>query len=104
MLGQAEYESNLVVLHVFSYELQDLTLPWGHASLIAKIPLAERIKDQFDSARDSQFFENPIEVVPDRMLLNLEPLSDFTVLQAVGDEANHIFLATRQQRHSVGIV
>jgi hypothetical protein len=30
------------------------------------------------------------------MFLNLKPLSDFAVLQAVGDEADHILLATRQ--------
>jgi hypothetical protein len=65
-------------------------------SLTASIPTAESVKNKFDPARDSKLFEYPIEIVPYRMLLNLKPLSDFAVLHAVGDEANHIFLAARQ--------
>src|SRR6266436_847654 len=38
------------------------------------------------------------------MLLNFESLSYFAVLQAVSHQPGHIFLATRQQRVSVGIV
>lgn len=72
--------------------------------LSATIPMAECIKIQLDSIRHSKFIEDPIEVVPYRMLLNLEPLSDFAVPQAVGDKSGHIFLATRQQGYSFGIV
>jgi hypothetical protein len=38
------------------------------------------------------------------MFLHLKPRSDFAVLQTVGDEADHIFFATRQQGLSCGIV
>ena len=66
--------------------------------------MAECIKNEFDSVGDSQFFEDSIDVVPDGMFLHLEPLSDLTVLQAIRDEADHLFLAMRQQRHSIGFV
>jgi hypothetical protein len=66
--------------------------------------MAERIQNQLNSVRHAKFFEDPIEVVPYRMLLNFKPLSDFAVLQAVGDEVDHFFLAARQWRHSVGIL
>jgi hypothetical protein len=62
------------------------------------------IKDEVDSGGDSRFFEDSVDVVPDRMFLHLKPLSDFAVLHAVGDEADRIFLATRQQWHSLGII
>jgi hypothetical protein len=57
--------------------------------------MAERVENQLDPGRHSEFFEDPIEVVPHRMFLNLKPLSDFAVLQAVGDEMDHFFLAAR---------
>ena len=62
------------------------------------------IKDELDPAGDSQLLEDSVDVVPDGMFLHLKPLSDFAVLQAVGDEADHIFLATGQQGYSTGIV
>ena len=55
--------------------------------------MAESVADQLHSVRYSEFFKYPIEVVPYRMLLNFKPLSDFAVLQAVGDEMDHFFLA-----------
>jgi hypothetical protein len=66
--------------------------------------VAEYIKDKLDSAGDSQLLEDSVDVVPDGMFLHLKPLSDFAVLQAVGDEADYIFLATRQQGRSTGVV
>jgi hypothetical protein len=72
--------------------------------LLAAIPVAECIKEELDSAGDSQLVEDSVDIVPDGMFLNLEPLSDFAVLQAVGDEADHIFLARGQQWHSRGVV
>ena len=72
--------------------------------LIATIPVTKHVKDELDSGGDSQLFEDSVYVVPDGMFLDLKPLSDFAVLQAVGDEADHILLATGQQGHSVGIV
>ena len=54
--------------------------------------MAECIQNQLDSGRNSKLFENPIEVIPYRMLLNFKPLSDFAVLQAVGHEMDHLFL------------
>lgn len=33
MVLQAEFEGDIVVLHVFCYELYDLTLPWGQQSV-----------------------------------------------------------------------
>jgi hypothetical protein len=72
--------------------------------LPAVIPTAVRIENQLDSGRHSKFLENPREVIAYRMLFNFELLSDFAVLQTVGDEANHLFLATRQQGHSAGII
>jgi hypothetical protein len=53
--------------------------------LVAAIPVTEHIKDELDATGDSQLLEDSIDVVPDRMFLNLKPLSDFAVLQAVGD-------------------
>jgi hypothetical protein len=38
------------------------------------------------------------------MFLHLKPLSNFAVLQAVGEEADHIFLAAGQQGRSTRIV
>jgi hypothetical protein len=66
--------------------------------------VAKHIEDKLDSAGDSQFLEDSVDVVPDGMFLNLKPLSDFAVLQPVGDEADHIFLAAGQQGRSTGIV
>ena len=57
--------------------------------------MAECIQNQLDSGRNSKLFENPIEVIPYRMLLNFKPLSDFALLQAIGDEMNDFFLAAR---------
>ena len=64
--------------------------------LLATIPVAESVENQFDPCRHPKFFEDPIKVVPHRMFLNFKPLSDFAVLQAVGDEMDHFFLAARQ--------
>jgi len=72
--------------------------------LVAATPVTEHIKDELDAAGDSQLLEDSVNIIPDRMFLYPEPLSDFAVLHAVGDEADYIFLATRQQRHSVGVV
>jgi hypothetical protein len=66
--------------------------------------MAECIKKELDSAGDSQLLEDSVDVVPDGMFLHLKPLSDFAVLQAVGDEADYIFLATGQQRYFFGTV
>ncbi len=62
------------------------------------------IKDELDAAGDSQLLEDAINIIPDRVFLHSQPLSDLTVLHAVGDETDHILLATRQQGHSLGIV
>jgi hypothetical protein len=43
------------------------------------IPLAERVKNQLDTGRYSQFLEDAIEVVSDRMFLHFELLGDFAV-------------------------
>ena len=72
--------------------------------LIATIPVTKHIKDELDSAGDSQLFEDSVDVIPDRMFLHFEPLSDLTVLHAVGDQTHHILLATGQQRDSFGVV
>ena len=69
------------------------TIDWGQASLTATIPVAKHIKDKLDSAGDPQLLEDSVDVVPDGMFLHLKPLSDFAVLEAVGDEADHIFHA-----------
>ena len=66
--------------------------------------MAKNIKDKFDAAGDSQLFEDSVDVIPDGMFLDLKPQSDFAVLQAVGDQADHIFFSARQQGHSLGIV
>ena len=50
--------------------------------------VTEHIKDELNSAGDSQLFEDPVNVVPDGMFFHHEPLGDLTVLHAVGDEAN----------------
>ena len=63
--------------------------------LRAAISVAEGVENQFNPGRHSKLFEDPIEVIPYRMLLNLKPLGDFAVLQPVGDEVNHFFLAAR---------
>ena len=75
-----------------------------HSSLIILIPLVERVKNQLDAAGDSQLIEDPVQVVPDRVLGNFEPLGDFAVLHAIGHQADHIFLAARQQRRAIGTV
>ena len=72
------------------------TIDWGPARLIAALPVAKHIKDEFDPAGDFQLLEDSVDVVPDGMFRHLKPLSDFAVLQTVGDEADHIFLATGQ--------
>jgi hypothetical protein len=72
-------------------------------SLTVIVTLAKSIQDEFNAAGNSQFLEDPVDIVPYRMFLYLELLGNFAVLQAVGDEMNHIFLASRQERHSVGI-
>ena len=72
--------------------------------LIATIPVTKYIKDELDSGGDAHFFEDSVDVVPDGMFLHLKPLGDFAVLHAVGDKADHIFFATRQQGYSLRII
>jgi len=75
--------------------------------LIATIPVTKHIhtyKDKFDPAGYSQLLENSVDVIPYGMFLYFELLSDFAVLQAVGDEANHISLATRRPGNSAEMV
>ena len=72
--------------------------------LTTALPVAKDIKDELDPVGDSQLLEDSVDVVPDRMFLHLKPLSDFAVLQPVGDEADHIFLAAGQQGRSTGVV
>ena len=71
--------------------------------LAAAVPVTKHIKDELHAAGDSQLLEDSVDVVPDRMFLYLELLSDFAVLEAVGDEADYIFLTTRQERYSLGV-
>ena len=73
-------------------------------TLVAAIPVTKDIKDELDSGGDTQLLEDSVDVVPDRMFFYLELLSDFAVLQAVGDKPDHILFATRQQRQSFMIV
>jgi hypothetical protein len=72
--------------------------------LASTIPVTEHIKDELDAAGDSQLLEDAVDVIPDGIFLHPQPLSDFAVLHAVGDETDHILLATGQERHSFGIV
>jgi hypothetical protein len=62
---------------------------WGNLvsrhPLAAAIAMTKHIKDELDAAGDSQLLEDSVNVVSDRMFLHLQPLSDFAVLQAVGD-------------------
>jgi hypothetical protein len=76
----------------------------GGPDLTTTIPVTKHIKDEFDAAGDSQLLEDAVDVIPDRMFFDPQPLSNFAVLHAVGDEADHILLATGQERHSFGIV
>jgi len=63
---------------------------WGHFvsnhPLAATIPVTKHVKDELDSAGDSQLLEDSVDVVPDRMFLHLKTLCDFAVLHAVGDK------------------
>ena len=43
--------------------------------LLATIPVAESVENQFDPCRHSKFFEDPIDVVPSRMLISYKPQS-----------------------------
>jgi len=72
--------------------------------LSAIVTLAKSIKDEPDPAGYTQLLEDPVDVVPDGMFLHIKLLSNFAVLQSVGDEMDHIFFATRQQGHSLGII
>jgi hypothetical protein len=78
-----------------------LTAP--NCNLAVATPMAEHIKDELDPSGDSQLFEDPVNVVPDGVLLHFEPVSDFAVLQAIGDEENHVSLAASQQRCAMGV-
>ena len=71
---------------------------------MATIPVTKHIKDELDPAGDSQLLEDSVDVVPDRMFFYSELLSDFAVFEAVAHKADYIFLATRQQGHSLGVV
>ena len=46
-------------------------------SLIFMVTLAKGVKNEFDPAGNSQLFEDPIEIIPYRMLLNFEILELF---------------------------
>src|ERR1700722_2689759 len=72
--------------------------------LHAAVTLAEGVQNKLDPAGNSQLFEDAINVVSYGMLLDLELLSNFTVLQAVGDQTHDLFLPACQERHPVGIV
>jgi hypothetical protein len=72
--------------------------------LSAMVTLAKSIQDELDPAGYSQLLEDPVDVVPNGMFLYVKLLSDFTVLQSVGDEMVRIFFATREQGHCVGII
>lgn len=50
------------------------------------IPLIECIKNQLDAAADAQLAEDPVQLVPDRALGNFQPLGNFAVFQAVGNQ------------------
>ena len=73
-------------------------------TLVVAGAVTEHIKNEFNSAGDSQLLEDSVDVVPDRMFFYSELLSDFAVLHAIGHKADYIFLATRQQGHSLGVV
>ena len=59
----------------------------NRCSLIATIPVTEHIKNEFNSAGDSQLLEDSVNVIPDRVFLHPQPLSDLTVLQAIREIA-----------------
>lgn len=62
--------------------------------LVTAIPLTERIKNQLDSGRDSQLFENSVEVVAYRMVLHFDVLGNFAVLCVVSDGVHRVSLMT----------
>ena len=97
-----------VIGPAFLYQLRGSFRPFvalgSRRGLVVLIPLVERIKNQLDAAGDAQLVKDPVQVVTDGMLRNLEPLGNFAVLHAVGHQADYIFLAARQQRGALGIV
>ena len=66
--------------------------------LVVLIPLVERIQNQLDAAGDSQLIEDPVQVVSDGMLGDVEFLGNLSVLHAVGDQLDYIFFTASQQR------
>jgi hypothetical protein len=64
----------------------------SNRSLATTIPVTKHI-DELDAAGDSQLLEDSVNVISDRVFLHLQPLSDFAVLHAVGDEANRQYTA-----------
>jgi hypothetical protein len=41
------------------------TIDWGQASLIGTLPVTKHVKDELDSAGDSQLFEDSVDVIPE---------------------------------------
>ena len=104
--GSAGTASSQPAAHIFAASpcSAKRTFDWGRARRVTTLPLAEYLRDKFDSAGNSQLFKDSVDVVTDGMFLHRKPVSDFAVLQTVGDEANHIFFAACQQGHSFGVV
>jgi hypothetical protein len=77
-------------------ECQNGGIEYSLLNLISTIPIAERVKNQFDPGRDSQFFKNPIKVIPKaaisnttghsflRTETNLSPEYDMGVKKSIG--------------------
>src|ERR1022692_23678 len=68
--------------------------------LAGRTAAAQRVKHNFDPAGDSQFVENPEEIVLNGMLPERKPLCNFAVGEPFGHAVHYVEFACRKQRVS----
>jgi hypothetical protein len=57
-----------------------------------------RIKDQFNSAGNSNLFIDPEQMIFDRVLAKAETIGYFSIGQALGDKGNDLLLTFGKQQ------
>ena len=61
------------------------------------------MKNQLDTARNTKFLENSVQIVSDRVVANLEVVGDLTILHTLDDQSDHILFPSGQKRQSIGV-
>jgi hypothetical protein len=76
---------------------------FGGRAIVARLLTIDGVQDQFDATGEAELIEDPEEIILYRMLAKSKALGYLAIRQTLGQQGNDLFLALRQDLHSLGI-